>query len=124
MASLASGSSDRWSVAIDESLDGSEWTLELDGPQTYLVAELPGLKTVAELHQFLQSAPDLPTHHEPFALGQFGPFPVLLRWDNEEIPRCFIIIGGDSLASLRITLDESDVRMIAEAMEQVIAELP
>jgi hypothetical protein len=37
---LANGSSGGWDIAVDESRDGRELTLELDGPQFYLAFQL------------------------------------------------------------------------------------
>ena len=33
---LASGASGSWTVDLDESTDGLEWSLQLDGPQVYV----------------------------------------------------------------------------------------
>ena len=44
----ANGSSRRWYVAVDETLDVAEWSLEIDGPQAYLVFQLRGPQVVLE----------------------------------------------------------------------------
>src|SRR3954454_2854522 len=52
---LASGSSRRWDVAVDESVDTGEWSLEIEGGQTYLVFQLQDLETIPQALNFLQT---------------------------------------------------------------------
>ncbi len=56
---LANGSSGPWNIAIDESLDGGEYTLEIDGPTVYLIFRLEDLAKPRQALRFLQSAPPL-----------------------------------------------------------------
>ena len=53
------GSSRKWYVAVDETLDGNEWTLEIDGPQAYFVFQLRDPKVVAEATRFSNRLPAL-----------------------------------------------------------------
>jgi len=46
---LANGSSGRWDISVDESLDREEWSVEIDGPQTYLTFQLEDLNVVRQL---------------------------------------------------------------------------
>src|SRR3954468_5639347 len=75
---LANGSSRRWDVAGDESLDRDEWSLEMEGPQTYLVFRLQDLSVIPAALAFLRSGPrpsQVPDGHSsdsPLTLGRFG----------------------------------------------------
>src|SRR5262245_64933289 len=129
---LANGSSRRWDVAVDEPLDGDEWSLELDGPQTYLVFQLRDLKVISEAVRFLQSRPssdpasrrDEEADVAELTLGRFGSAAVSLIWDNEDFPRCFLVIGPKARSTLRLSLDAEDIRMLSEALRQVMNDLP
>ncbi len=122
---LANGSSGRWDVAVDESLDEGEWSLELDGPHTYLAFQLRDLQVVQRALRFLQSAPsNAPGHEHPLPIGRFGTASVSLVWDNECSRRCFILIGPRARSTLRITLEPEDVRMLVDALQQVVEDLP
>src|SRR5947209_4471626 len=130
---LANGSSSRWELAVDESLDREEWLLEIDSPQLYLVLQMQDLsvpgKTLDFLQTGLQTAPSTdgaPRGGEEagFVLGRFGDAPVSLLWDDEEVPRCFLIIGPNSRATLRLSLDAADVQMWIDALRQVLKGLP
>src|SRR5205085_10299381 len=54
---LANGSSRRWDVAVDESLDRDEWSFEIEGPQTYLVFQLQDLNVIPAALAFLRAGP-------------------------------------------------------------------
>ena len=117
---LACGSSGRWTVDIDESPDGTEWSLQLDGPQVYLAVSLQSLGVLANVHEYLRSGrasdPELP-------FGHFGAARVSLNWDNEDVRRCFVIVSGVRDA-LRVTLSAEDTVMLAAALEQVLDDVP
>lgn len=127
---LANGSSRRWSVAVDEALDDDgEWSLELDGRQAYLVFQLRDLRVIPRAVRFLQSAPDENAENytskaRDLLLGRFGSASVSLAWDDEDVPRCFLIIGPRARSTLRLSLDAEDIQMLSDALEQVIKDLP
>src|SRR4051794_29611235 len=110
---LASGSSGRWDIAIDASVHRDEWFLEIDGPQVYLTFQLQDLKVVATALRFLEERPpseqgrgsryrnDLDA---AVTLGQFGSASVSLMWDNEDFPRCFLVVGPRARSTLRLSL--------------------
>jgi hypothetical protein len=117
---VALGATRRWDVAVDESLDGIGWSLELDGPQAYLVFQLQDLSVIPAALTYLQSAP---TGDDGLVLGRFGSAAVSLIWDNEAPPRCFLIVGPDEHATLRLSFDGEDIRMLLEAFSQIASEL-
>jgi hypothetical protein len=130
---LANGSSGRWDIAVDESLDGNEWFMEIDGPQTYLVFQLVDLEVVRTALRFLRS----PSGSEAIprsdggpgdldlTLGRFGSSSVSLVWDNEDFPRCFlVIIGPQGRYTLRLSLAGEDLEMFRDALRQVVEDLP
>lgn len=43
---LANGTAGCWSVDLDESPDGQEWSLQLDGPQVYLAFPISKLAAI------------------------------------------------------------------------------
>jgi hypothetical protein len=127
---LANGSSGRWDISVDESLNGREreWSLEIDGPQAYLVFRLRDLNVVRKALCYLELGLALhqtgawckrEDQESPPILGRFGPASVSLLWDKEEFPRCFIVIGAEARSTLRLTLDREDIPMFVEALRQV-----
>jgi hypothetical protein len=131
---VANGSSRRWDVAVDESLDReNEWSLEIDGPATYLVFQLRDLQAVSEALDFLQSRshrkpsqerPPAAERADSLTLGTFGTASVSLLWDNEDFPRCFLVVGPRARSTMRLSLDQDDIAMLVEALEQVVEGLP
>jgi len=130
---LANGSSRRWDIAVDESLGRREWDLEIDGPQTYLVFQVRDLEVIPAALRFLQSGLQQDQNrlvHErgeraaALTLGRFGSGAVSLLWDNEDFPRCFIVVGPKARSTLRLSLEAEDIRMFIEALRQVVEDLP
>ena len=122
---LANGSSRRWDIAVDASLDRDEWSLEIDGPQTYLVFQLQDLSVIPAALRFLESGPPSgPRHDSALTLGRFGSASVSLVWDNEDFPRCFIVIGPKARSTLRLSLESEDIQMVIEALRQVVRDIP
>src|SRR5262249_37920709 len=121
---LANGSSRRWDVAVDESLDGDGWTLELDGPQTYLVFPLRDLSVLSKMLRFLQEGPGSNETKSPLHLGRFGSSAIPLVWENENSPRCFPVIGPRAGATLRLSREADDIAMLRDALQQVLNALP
>src|SRR5262245_48283667 len=125
---LANGSSGLWDVSVDESLDGRDWFLEIDGPQTYLIFQLRDLAVIPKALRLLRSWPGSNTtkgQHDAegdntLPLGWFGSFAVSLLWDNEDFPRCFIIVGPQARSTLCLSLEAEDIRMVSDALEQVL----
>ena len=125
---LANGSSRLWDVAVDESLDrDNEWLAEIEGPTSYLVFQLRDLNVVAEACRFLSARPNSNRQRsadDTLTIGKFGSATVSLVWDNEQLPRCFIVVGPKARYTARLTLESEDVRMLAEALHQVASDLP
>jgi hypothetical protein len=126
---LASGSSRRWEVVVDESLDReNEWSVELDGPNAYLVFQLKDLRPLVQAVKFLErgceprkgGADPAETH----PLGQFGSATVSLVWDNEDTPRCFLVIGPKSRSTMRLTLQADDIQALLQALREAVEDLP
>lgn len=126
---LANGSSRRWDLAVDESPEGDEWSLEIDGPQTYLVFQLRELSVIPRALRFLQAGPGSTRakggpEEEALYLGRFGSASVSLHWDNESFPRCFLVIGPKARSTLRLSFEAEDIQMLSEALLQVVKDLP
>jgi hypothetical protein len=117
---LASGSSGRWHVAVDESLDGRTHFLELDGPTAYLCVRLRDLSVVEGLRQFLATR----SPRETFSLGELAGLDVWLVWDDEDFVRCFLVVGKQSETTLRLAFDGDDVEMLRKALTQATDDLP
>jgi hypothetical protein len=118
---LACGSSGRWSVDLDESADGTEWSLQLDGPQVYLTFAVNDPRAVGEALTYLRGRKP---RANPLPLGHFESADVSFHWDDEVPPRCFLIVGPAAGSTVRVTLSAEDVGMIADALEQVHDDLP
>ena len=124
---LATGASGRWEAAVDESLDGEARYLELEGPQTYLAFSLLRPDVIGEAVRFLRLSPSRAGAQQEGAsfveaslvLGRFGAMQVTLLRDDEDFPRCFLVIGPENGAALRVSLDADDMRSLAEALEQL-----
>jgi predicted metallo-beta-lactamase superfamily hydrolase len=54
---LANGSTRCWDVAVEATLEGDEWCLEIDGPQTYLLFQLEELKVIEKALRYLEIGP-------------------------------------------------------------------
>jgi hypothetical protein len=121
---LANGASGRWDVALDESLEGEEWSLEIDGPQVYLVFQLEDLTIPRQALDFLQLEPRGGKGGAELVLGKFGPASVSLLRDNEGPPRYFLVVGPRASSTLRLSLTGEDIQMFGEALRQVVADLP
>jgi hypothetical protein len=129
---LAHGSSRRWDITVDQSLDCDEWSLEIDGPQTYLVFQLRDLRVIPEALRFLRSGARLNQakgqrhrgEESTLHLGRFGSASVSLLWDNEDFVRCFIVVGPKARSTLRLSLEAKDVEMFTEALHQVLNAIP
>ena len=57
-------------------------------------------------------------------MGRLGSMTVRIIQDDEFATRWFIIINGKADAVVRFTLDAADVEMLAEALRQVVEDLP
>lgn len=123
MGLLANGSSCRWDLAVEESLDRVEWSLEIDGQQAYLVFQLRDLEVIPEAYRFLHAGPGS-VRGGALHLGRFGSVSVSLLWDDEPVTRCFLVVGPKARATLRLSLEAEDVQMLCEALAQVMSDLP
>jgi hypothetical protein len=123
---LGLGATRRWDVAVDESPDGNGWSLELDGRQAYLVFRLQDLNVLPAALSYLQAAVNAQDTggNNGLVLGRFGSSSVSLMWDNEDPLRCFLLVGPESDATLRLSFDGEDIRMLVEALRQIVADLP
>jgi len=121
---LAYGSSSRWDISVDESPSG-EWSLELDGSQTYLVFQLCGLEVLQDTFNFLSPTTGAGDQQKQdrLVLGTFGSTPVSLLRDNEDFPRYFLLVGPVEKSAIRLNFDEEDIGMIRDALSQVLADL-
>jgi hypothetical protein len=127
---LATGSSPRWHVDVDEALDRQEWFIQIDGPQFYLYFQLRDLEAVEHALRFLRSKPPGSASTDrvyaavnELTLGRFGAASVLLRRDSEDLPRCFLIVDSGEESTIHVTLYSEDIQMLADALEQVSKEI-
>ena len=118
---LAHGTSGVWDVSVDESLaDPDAHTIEIESPNTYCTFRLRNLDAIRDIIQFLSPQEDnLARTETTLNMGKFGEAEVSLVWDNEDFVRCFIVVNGESNASIRISLLENDVKMLLDAFRQV-----
>ncbi len=131
---LANGSSPRWDVAVDESLEQEgEWLLEIDGSTVYLVFQIHELGVIPAAIDFLQRHLSRPAGTEQPAwseqedvsiLGTFGHGEVSLLWDDEGVGRCFILVQPEHGGAIRLCLQRDDIEMLLQALRQVAADLP
>lgn len=126
---MAVGLSGRWSLVVDEAIDREEWFLQIDWPGGYLYFELPDLSVIPQLLRFLESGfasrNDAPrTGQDSLSLGRFGIESVSLRWDNEDAPRCFLVIGASTSSTLHLNLYAEDIEMLIVALRQLVDDLP
>ena len=115
----------RWLISVDEIADSKNWLLEIDSPRVYLTFELADLsvleRAIALLNSTLDRQNALGTHSfvpetDDVALGSVSWATVHLLRDNEDFPRCFLVVDSGSRSTLRITLDEDSIRAFAEAL--------
>jgi hypothetical protein len=133
MGLLANGTSARWDIAINDCPVRNEWWIEIESSEIYLTFQLAALSVVHAALAFLrrelsrpsgtngqQNVSDAPA----LMLGRFGENSVSLIWDNEDFVRCFLTMSHQGLATFRLSFDGEDVRMLIEALEQVVQDLP
>jgi len=130
---LANGSSSQWDVAVDESLDQEgEWLLELDGPSTYLAFRIRNLGVIGRIIDFFQrhlsrpvggKQPKWSQQDDAILLGTLGQANVSLLWDNEDVPRCFILVDPEGVGAIRLSIQRDDIEMLLEALHQVATDL-
>lgn len=126
---LANGSSGRWDIAVDESRDGREWSMELIGPNIYLVFALRDLTVVSEAVSYLRdgTGPNRPSgsaEEDGLLLSRFGAVSVSLIWDNEDFLRCLIVVKtSDQSTLLHLGLEAADIQMFGDALSQVAEDL-
>ena len=127
---LAIGSSGRWEVAVDESPDAEDWSMEIEGPGIYLVFQLQDPTIIPMALRFLQTGlaenwgKSLERNERELHLGRFGSASVSFHWDNEDVPRCFLIVGPKARSTLRLGLGAEDIRMLCKALDEIVKELP
>ena len=105
--------------------------MEIEGSQTYLVFRLRHLGVLSEALQFLETGKPsrlLPDRTRPgeahsLDLGRFGDAGVSLVWDDEDFPRCFLIVGPRARSTLRLSFYEDDIAMLCDCLRQVVEEL-
>lgn len=130
----AFGRAGRWEVSILESLDrDDQWFAELEGDSVYLVFRLGSLAIVPEVRQVLRTmvttqrstnGRDASNTPASIEVGMLFDAPVQFICDWEESPRCFLIADSAAGTTLRVTLAGDDLVSLADALDQVVKELP
>lgn len=119
---LANGASGPWQIEIDEQLRGdNRWFIQIDGPTVCLYFEIPSLEIVRELAQFLDT--NLSQQHTALMLGKANDITVTIVRDDEYQDRYFLNVGSAGNLVVRLTIESGNVKNIAEALEQVLANL-
>jgi hypothetical protein len=118
---LACGSSGSWRVDLDESGDGTVWSIQLDAPTVYLACEIRDLRVLKSAVEYLRAGQG---HSESVQFGHFESALVSFHWDNEFADRCFLIITPNARSVIRLTLSPGDTVMLAAAIEQILEDLP
>jgi hypothetical protein len=121
----------RWIVSIDERPENRDWVLEIDSPYVYLTLQLGDLSILARAVELLNSGlaqqvpgskhPFLP-HRDAIALGRFGDATVHLLRDNEDFPRCFLLVQPNTECALRITVDAENMLAFAKALSRALSD--
>jgi hypothetical protein len=123
---VACGSSGAWDVSLDQTLGRpSHYFLELDGPREYIRFRLMARQSAASIHDYLRRVEAVANVSDDGSLvvGIAGRSRIMLAWDDEHADRCFLIVGYGAHATVRITLLNDDVKAIAAALEQVVADM-
>jgi hypothetical protein len=120
-----------WTVAIDES-PPEGWILEVDSPQVYLTFQLANLSAIDCAIDLLESSLALGAENgehrfnstrDEVLLGHFGGTAVRLLRDDEDFLRCFVVVL-DSRSTLRVNLDEENIRLFAGALKRAREDCP
>jgi hypothetical protein len=113
-----------WDVDLDETTDGPDKLYaQLEGPSVYLYFQLPGREIVDQMIQFLEHPPGSSKEWTALRIGSFGRTPVTLRWDDEELARCFLVIGSGRHFCMHWSLVEEEITLLIEALRQVKEDL-
>jgi hypothetical protein len=132
MGLLAFGSSPKWDISIDESSQGTEWAMEFDGPNFYLLFNIDNLNVVEKGLAFLRRGATWSSFEKRnsdsendnrMPLGRFGASAVSFVWDDEEFVRCFLVVGSQSRSSMSYNLYAEDIECLISAFEQVSTEM-
>src|SRR5437588_111645 len=109
---LSKEAGSRWIVAIDEIPESQDWLLEIDSPRVYLTFQLAEIAVLGRAVDLLNSAlvPPPPGSKYSFnpdqddiGLGHFDKAAVHLVRDNEDFPRCFVVVGPEAGSVMRIS---------------------
>lgn len=121
LALLAIGTSDGWTVTVDESTNEAQNRfLQIEGPSLNLLCEIEDLDVLDNVHRFLRT-PGKPS--ECIVVGEIDRIPLRFLWDVEPEKRLLITIGPAARPLARISIDEEAVGALAAATQQVIRDL-
>jgi hypothetical protein len=117
-----------WVVAIDEAQDDETWTIEIDSPGLYLTFRLDALSAVRRAVEILDRSVNLQgasgkkysPEEDEINLGNFGGAVVQLIRDNEDFPRCFIVVGPRSRSTLRVGISGDNIRIFTQALRDAL----
>lgn len=127
---LAVGTSDSWTVFIDETPSGSplERFLQIKSPGFYVSCAIPSLAIVGELCRYIRpfggrDHSEMPgVSIPPLEIGVLNSLPFSIQWDTQDSDRCFLTVGS-SLQAVRITIAGDDLRKFCEAILDLDTEL-
>jgi hypothetical protein len=114
---LANAKSDQWDITIDQSHDGIDNFLHIEGPKTYLYFPIKELSLIKQVVSLL-NAVKVNNVFVELELGTFADVPVTIR---SYYGRCFLSIGksGDCFAEFEI----SELDQFIDCFEQLQGEL-
>ena len=133
LGSVTSEHQPRWIVSIDERSQGQGWVLEIDSPHAYLTVEVAdlyvlgraiGLLKLALAAETLGASRSFIPNRDDIALGYFGDSKVHLLRDNEDFPRCFILVQPNAECALRLTIEAGGIRAFMMALSRALADYP
>jgi hypothetical protein len=123
---LATGVAGEWSVDIDENVSGPEdWFAQIEGPGVYLSFPIVAPNILGDTLRLLDRSCKKvgPGTTKPLHLGQFGQHSVTLIQDDEYPDRCFLVIGPEAQATVRVTVAGNGLHDLTECFRQVVEEL-
>ncbi len=129
---VASGAAGRWNAFIDETHAGPEkWHVQIEGPCIYFSFEIPSVKTIDDLVQFLARSTVSPSDNSSFgpkatdgslSIGG-GRTPVTFVRDDEYTARCVLMLGSAEDSVMRYSVDGTDLLQLIDALRQASEEL-
>lgn len=128
----AIGSAGGWEVAIDQTTSGEQrWFAQIEGPSVYLYFEVESSDVIRKMLEFLTAQTNVgggsldvaaPLNGE-LVLSKSTEEPVTLMRDDEFSDRYFLVVETASESIVRITIGDTDLKMLERALRQAREDL-